>query len=119
MVDIVPTLLELVGVDAGAEELHGQSLLVPVLRPDAWDPQRPIFCMTASAKGRLFLRRSVRVGDLALFQEVHTGKFRLYDTAADPGEKRDLRSNPPAGADLARLEQLLSSTLTGNVQEHW
>jgi arylsulfatase A-like enzyme len=44
LVDIVPTVLELIGADAGGAELDGQSLLIPPLAPAHASVDRPIFC---------------------------------------------------------------------------
>ncbi len=119
LVDLVPTVLELIGAGSGVDELHGQSLLTPALASGAADPQRPLFCLTSSASGRLFLRRSVRMGDLALFLDVHTGAYHLYDTARDHAEKRDLIDATPPGADLERMKAALAATMTGNAVQFW
>ncbi len=115
MVDVVPTLLELVGQREALGTLHGQSLLVPALDPAASDADRPIFCAVVdlgSAK-RSFYRRAVRAGSWALLQDVGKGKVALYDSRADPAETTDVSADHPA--EVKRLKSLLRRDGTGNL----
>lgn len=120
LVDIVPSLLELTGDRDHLDRLSGQSLLVPALRPDRLDPQRPVFCSIASVSDKYgtFFRRAVRQGDLALFQDVNEGRFSLFDTAADPGEQQDLSVLAEHAARATALRRLLEQSQTGNLRDH-
>ena len=121
LVDIVPTLLELTGgqSESDASELDGQSLLLPILAPERAWPDRPLFCSVISQTGRQgsFFRRSVRVGDRALMHELLEGTYELYDTRADPEELHDIAREPAEADTRGRLEDLLESSLRGNIRE--
>jgi arylsulfatase A-like enzyme len=114
--DVVPTLLEALGVDADAAEgpaIEGRSLL-PVLRdPTVPLPDRVLFAEQGFARreGLAGFGYSARRGALKWI-EVE-GEYshhptppdgECYDLAADPGERRNL-ARPDGGhpcADLAR-----------------
>ncbi len=44
LLDLAPTLLEMLDNRSAAAQLDGQSLLIPVYEPKVVDPNRPIFC---------------------------------------------------------------------------
>ena len=119
LVDVAPTVLELVGAPRGGGIISGQSLLIPGLTPEAVDPQRPLFCSVVSQKKKQkpFLRRSVRIGDLALLEDVHNGSYALYDTAADKGELNDLSQSPEYAQTVAVFRKLLKTNLGGNLTD--
>ncbi|WP_322015584.1 arylsulfatase [Paraburkholderia sp. J12] len=111
VMDVVPTLLELAGVEhpgtawRGREiaALKGRSLL-PYLSGRA----ETVHDASHVTGWELFGRRAVRQGDWkAVFipAPVGSGVWQLYDLARDPGETRDL-----APAEPERLQALL---------EHW
>ncbi len=120
LVDIVPTLLELIGGHDELDRLAGQSLLVPVLNPSKVDVSRPIFCTIASITDvyGTFLRRSLRQGRHALVQDVGKGRFELFDDIADPQEQKDLAKEPEHKQRLAAMKEILIGSLTGNLRDH-
>ena len=120
LVDIVPTILELVGLRDGTDNLSGQSLLVPTLRSDKIDPARPIFCNIASITSKLgtFFRRSVRTDKYTLIHDFNEGKFSLFDAEKDRGEQQDVSGAGEHGAAFANLKAVLEASLTGNLRDH-
>jgi arylsulfatase A-like enzyme len=120
LVDIMPTLLDLIGSKHSREGLSGQSLLVPALAPDKAPPNRPVFCSIATINSKLgtFFRRSVRRGNLALFQYLTEGRVALFDTRADRAEKNDLSEDPEFRTQVESMSALLQSTQTGNLNDH-
>ena len=102
--DLLPTVLELLGVPEGPEPLDGRSL-VPLLQGEReWSP-RPLLLedkLTRSVFG-------LREGDLKLVSDLHNGDRKLFDLRADPGELRNIAAENPAA--LAELSSALRSTL--------
>jgi arylsulfatase A-like enzyme len=119
-VDLMPTLLELVGVSP-PPGLDGISL-VPALRgerlPQLWaygesgrsfrevDPQRHL-------QGVPGKHRMIRTADwkLVFVPDEQGGQSRLYDLRADPGESRDVAAEAPDV--LTSLRGHLDSILAG------
>lgn len=120
LIDIVPTLLELLGATDHLEGLSGQSLLVPALNPSKVDSSRPIFCTIASIGDNYgtFLRRSLRQGRYALVQDVGKGAFELFDDVSDPKEQRNLANEIEHKQRIATMKEILASSLTGNLRDH-
>jgi arylsulfatase A-like enzyme len=122
LLDLFPTLVELMGADAPAAAGLGDGRsLVPALAGRALEP-RPVFAESdtsffpAEVRGRRF--------DFSLagrLRAVVDGRFKLvwtpgrepahalYDLAADPGETRDLYS--PGHPEAQRLAALLDAWL--------
>jgi arylsulfatase A-like enzyme len=106
LVDVMPTVLELLGV-APPARIHGRSLL-PLLRGEAWPP-RPVF----SAWGRAQLR-ALRDGR---FKHVRRwSREELYDLQRDPGERQNLAGVEQGtarklAAEAERLEREAASLL--------
>jgi len=90
LVDLTPTLLELLGSDGAAASLDDQSLFVPAYEPAAVATDRPIFCTVCQVlSGRpSFYRRSVRRASWSLMEDVETGRIELYDRKLDPARGR-------------------------------
>jgi len=98
LVDIVPTVLELVGADP-AEPSHGRSLLAPP------DPQRPIFFELLSSwyvqQGDKTVEEiedwaGVRLSDgKLLIRRDDPGTVAYYDLAEDPGEQENRAGTAP------------------------
>lgn len=119
MVDVVPTLLDFLGMAPGRDDLDGQSLAIPALEPSAVDPHRPIFCTTTSIKASFgkFLRRSVRRDDLVLMTDPVNAEELLFNSTEDRAEQRDLMKSTDRGPEVEALRRALSRTLTGNISE--
>jgi arylsulfatase A-like enzyme len=102
-VDVLPTLLELTGLDADSE-LAGRSL-VPALRGVPLEP------VPTLSEVRLHgAEDSLSVGRWKLIRDHHARKIRLYDLAADPGERTNLAAEQPEiarelGVELGRRVQ--------------
>jgi arylsulfatase A-like enzyme len=107
--DIVPTVLDLLGVggrigglgavlDSPGPEGHS-------LRPALLGHPLPLRYQMA-AQGVL---RSVADGRLKLVHDLGTDRFTLYDLAADPGETRDVLAD--RRRDVPRLRDALSAWL--------
>lgn len=117
--DLVPTLLDLAGVDASAMfrpgrarsrlELPGRSL-APWLRGEAGPTDRPIVCEfdnTMHADEPLRMRTLVR-RDYKLTLYDHQDEGLLYHLPTDPAERTNLWSDPAhRPARDALIEQLL------------
>jgi arylsulfatase A-like enzyme/uncharacterized membrane protein YozB (DUF420 family) len=105
MLDVLPTLLELLDVPAPAG-LRGRSL-VPLMRGRGRPPE-PIL-----AEGHPYGRdlQSVTLGSYKLIRSLETGKSELYDLEADPRERQDLSTSKPAERD--RLLAVLDGQLGG------
>lgn len=95
--DLVPTLLDYLEIDAEGVRLDGRSL-----RPLIEDGE-PVHEHVISAWGSL---RSVRSESYKLMMDLATGRVVLYDLAADPGETHDLSKTHPR--EVKRLQLVLS-----------
>lgn len=114
LIDIVPTLLEMLGGEYSQIPFEGQSLYVPVHTPALTKANRPVFCYIYDVMpGRSsFFNRSVRAGTWAFHEELISGRTELYDLTLDPGERTNL-------AHLRKLEPVrneLTRILTGAPQ---
>jgi arylsulfatase len=95
--DIVPTVLDIAGVTADPGRFAGRA--VQPVDGLSWTA----FLKTGTAvypPGRavgteLFGSRSIQQGDWKIV-DIADGKWRLFDTAADPGETTDLSEREPA-----------------------
>ncbi len=108
-IDLMPTLLELAGIEAPAG-LLGESFAALVTRGPgrrAWS-DRPAFSASWHLPNGLEPpARAVRVGDHKLIRHRRNGTSRveLYDLAADPEERHDIAPREPGV--VARLDALL------------
>lgn len=84
-VDIVPTLLDYLGIDAKGEAFEGRSLR-GVIEGTAGP---------APAWAAHYSQRSLVDGHSKLIYDLDTGTARLFDIAADPGEQNDLAAATP------------------------
>jgi len=107
LVDVVPTVLDLLGVAPG-EGLDGRSLALWVRPGPAPEPAvlhaRPLFAETGPDLDGDTLQ-SVRLGGHVLLHDEGRGTSTLYDLTRDPGETRDLSAEQPDRREelLARL----------------
>lgn len=83
--DVVPTIVDLMGLPAD-ERVQGESLLPMILRDGAWVPR-----VVPSEYGRSY---SLRSQGLHYVVDYGGNEF-LYDLAADPTEKTDLKAKRP------------------------
>jgi arylsulfatase A-like enzyme len=105
LMDLVPTLLDLLTVPAPAE-LRGETLL-PLLNGRSRGPEQVIPTM---AGGQTPYQEVVRLGKWKLIhvpsekdRQVMTGReFELYNLKDDPGEKVNLIDKFPEKADLLK-----------------
>ncbi len=110
LVDLAPTILDLLGVDdAGA---HGQwqgASLVPYLFPDTYPglarALTPVFASLAFFPKDGCRARAVILGNLKLIHDPVAGVTELFDLATDPLERHDLSG--AREADVDRLMGLL------------
>lgn len=116
LIDIVPTLVEVLGLARDAS-LDGQSLLIPALAPHRVNPARPIYCTTISQKTSMgdFFLMAVRSGNRLLVQDRSRNSYELYDTDKDPFERHPLMEDDATEQISKSLLDLLSRGLTGNL----
>ena len=102
-VDVLPTVLDAVGVTPDADrELDGTSL-VPLLQGGELG-RRPLFWQFPHYRGSVTPYAIVRDGRWKLIRRDEGPTFELFDLALDPGETRDLSARyPKQTAALAAL----------------
>jgi len=83
--DVVPTIVDLLGVAPDAR-VQGESLLPMILRDGPWVPR-----VAASEYGRSYSLRSRTLHYLV----DYGGKESLFDIAADPAEKTEIKAQRP------------------------
>ena len=109
-VDIVPTVLELLGLPV-PPDLDGRSLYSLLMGSEQKGRvEVPVFSRTAEERG-VPDRAMIRLGQFKLQLAVETGKAELFDLASDPGETTDVaRRHSEVSAELeARLLAWLST----------
>lgn len=94
--DIAPTLLDYLGLDAGPYAFEGRSLR-PVIEGD-----EPVNRVAFGLQGEA---RTVRDGRYRLVHYLESGRTELYDLAEDPGETVNLAEEMPQVT--ARLRQVI------------
>jgi arylsulfatase A-like enzyme len=119
LVDIVPTLVELLDLDGEGLQLDGQSLLVPILAPKMVDRERPIFCSIYQLmRGRKnFFTRSVRDDRNTLVHDALSNRIEFFDNQQDPGQQKDLSREPAHQEEIERMKRQLGASLKGNLFE--
>ncbi|MCC7013242.1 MAG: sulfatase [Planctomycetes bacterium] len=111
LVDLLPTLAELLDLPAPRERLDGSSL-APLLRGAREDAPREVYSEVRHAAEDRLARDpemyALRVKDWKYIHRPSTGRHELYDLARDPEELEDRSSEHPelTGALRYRLGQL-------------
>ena len=101
-VDLVPTLVEVLGLDPDRFELPGESLL-PLMAGEARD--HVVFSQANTAAEERARFRSVREGRWRLVAQLRGPGRWLFDLEQDPDEERDVGAEHPEV--VARLDALL------------
>lgn len=113
LVDLAPTVLDLIGVDARLPASDGRSL-APALRDGAaLDPERPVFLQRRLYRSRRTRgvpvrgeKLGVRAGRWKYIEAQEEGTRELYDLARDPAELENVVDAHPDEA--RRLAELLA-----------
>ena len=120
--DVAPTVLELLGMSATGDDIHGASLVPYLRRPDAGGTGKPAFSEFDDTR-----LRTVQVGRWKLVDNPDgltpfcfpngpkdlypIASTELYDLLEDPGERTNLAAAQPA--KVAELRQLLVRRFSG------
>ena len=112
LVDVMPSVLELLGVRADAQPSMAGESFVPLLHGQSATP-RPIVAELRLKKPTA--TDSLVLGRYKLIVPVATGRAELYDLERDPREQRDLAGRQATRvAELrAQLDSLLSRARDG------
>jgi len=103
LLDLYPTLIELLGLPNPPQTLDGNSLVPLLEKPDAeWE--RPVL-MTSQMDGVFF--ESVLDNDYRMTRLI-TGETELYKLSSDPHEFTNLAPNPEYAPIIKKLEKHLS-----------
>ena len=107
LVDVAPTLLDLVGAPIPAN-MRGRSLLAVIRgQGGAAGGARPIFAELLPATAWPHHATMMVDGDHKLIHRVSDRRWELYDLASDPGEKKNLADAPASAALLESLRAKL------------
>ena len=101
-IDLLPTLMELVGTDNGLADMDGQSLL-PLLQGGSGD--HPVFA-DYLAIGPCVPCRMVRSGNYK-YMYTHEKDEQLFNLADDPYEQKNIVAEPDCKQIKAQLKQAL------------
>jgi len=103
-VDLLPTVLELIGAPSVAHDIDGVSVAA-ALRGDEL-PERPLFWHYPHYGNQGgFPASAVRLGNYKLIERLEDGRIHLYDLSRDLGERLDIAQQQPSRA--ARMRELL------------
>jgi len=124
LIDVMPTLLELVGVAAPPEQ-HGRSLVPYLERPGSGGGGKPAFSEYGASTVHTVIQGSwklvhnpdgydpVCIPD-APPHHYPIGRAELYDLGDDPGEKKNLAGSRPAV--VAELTRLIRQRFSGLIR---
>ena len=121
LVDVAPTMLDLLGVRDELPGRQGRSLAAGLVGGGTLDPETPVFLQrrlyeTQTLRGVPVkgAKVAVRAGHLKYLEAPGEGTRELYDLAADPGESTNLAEVRPG--DVRRLQGLLADWLARTPQ---
>ncbi len=92
-IDVMPTMLELAGVDPPAK-IEGKSL-VPVMREPGSAKDRPAFAACWHLFHQGHVMKSLLKENKKIILSKNPDRAELYDLWSDPGEQRDLAGKRP------------------------
>ncbi len=96
LADIVPTLLDLVGIRT--EHVFSGDSLLPLIFDGPWEPDREVVSMTwrysLSGERNDSLKTVVRGRFKLIYDEIHM-HYKMFDLQADPGEVRNIADDEP------------------------
>jgi arylsulfatase A-like enzyme len=102
-IDLLPTLLDLVGAPPAAHEIDGVSIAASLRDPGLAPAERPLFWHYPHYGNQGgFPASAVRLGDYKLIERLEDGRLHLYNLKADLGERDDLVDREPARAKRMR-----------------
>ncbi len=104
LIDVGPTLLDLIGVTPPAN-LHGRSLL-PVIEGGALPP-RPIFAELLPSTATLDHEVVMVDRGRKLVHKVSERRFELFDLGSDPKQMKNLADDPSRKTELEALKAKL------------
>jgi arylsulfatase A-like enzyme len=110
-VDVLPTLFDLLGIEASPGEFQGRSLAAALRGEGSLDPDRPVFLhrrdyaqqqlSTYRLNGQAF---AVRLGRWKYIDRPDEQAQELYDLERDPDDRQNLDGTDPGpAAELAAL----------------
>ena len=102
LIDIVPTIYNLVGVDLSGKKLQGRSLLPLMLEGRSRRP-RPVYIEKLKVPTFPWSMQALISDRWKLLHRANEQLFELYDLKTDPGEKRSLYDLLPEKAAEMRL----------------
>jgi arylsulfatase A-like enzyme len=112
-IDIVPTILDVMRVEAKPGELSGQSMLADLLaKPGDAYAERDVYLDMPDGP-YTHMRRGIIHGATPGKKLVHFGgrQYQLYDLAADPGEHEDLAGDRSELTPMVEALQAKRATL--------
>lgn len=114
LLDLYPTLVELLDVPAPFQTLEGNSL-VPLLRNPQTEWDRPVL-LSSEAEG---IRYDVVLSNDYRMTRFATGETELYQLDNDPHEFTNLAGNPEFSNVIAKLSQHLSFQVSELSLDGW
>ena len=114
MLDLYPTLVELLGLAAPPQRLDGNSLL-PLLQNPLADWDKPVL-MSSEEEG---IRYDVVLSNDYRMTRLATGETELYHLDKDPHEFTNLAENPEYEGVIAKLSERLSLRQSEPDAEGW
>lgn len=102
LVDVAPTLLDLIGAEKAKEKMQGHSLLPHVLSKGR-HPLPPVYIEKLKAPSFPWSIQALIDGRWKLIHKANEQLFELYDLQTDPGEKRNVYRLLPEKAAQMRM----------------